>query len=315
VDVEERRCINKRPAYYLVKPLVTILAISYNQERFVKAALDSVKAQTYPNIQLIVADDGSTDGTKAIIRQWLAANWPGAAFIDHPKNLGLTKNLNSARSFVAGKYYQFLGCEDIMLPGKISKQVELLESHLDVSIVYSDMYRMLEDGTIETQTHFQRNNYNKAHNGMVYYELIRMCFISTPTVLMRREVLDSLHGYNEHLTIDDYDFWIRASKQFQFLYHDDVTMNYRILENSLSNRAGIHRYKNRFLVYYYNYDRRKPYRQVFDERLRFSLKNLLSHHSKLTPLFALKAFIKSWQLSIGWLFLRSLPLLLKSNNR
>jgi hypothetical protein len=93
-----------------------------------------------------------------------------------------------------------------------------------------------------------------------------------------------------------------------------VTMKYRIMPNSLSNRAGIHKYKNRFLVYYYNYDNRKPYKQVFDERLKFSLKHLLHNHYNGTAGFALKAFFKSWQLYFGWIFFRSLPLLLKNNH-
>jgi glycosyltransferase involved in cell wall biosynthesis len=297
-----------------MQPLVTILAISYNQQQFVRDALDSVKQQSYSNIQLIIADDGSTDGTKGIIKQWISDNWPGATFIDHPTNLGLTKNLNSARQFIEGKYYQFLGCEDIMMPDKIARQVQLLENNSEVDIVYSDMYRMNEDGSIETQTHFEKNTYNQRLNGMVYHELIKTCFISTPTVLMRKKVIERLGGYNENLAIDDFDFWIRASKHFRFLYHDDVTMKYRILHNSLSNRAGIHKYKNRFLVYYYNYDKRKPYKKVFDERLRFSLKNLLQEDYKGTAVFALKAFAKSWQIYFGWIFLRALPLLIRNNS-
>lgn len=294
-----------------MKPLVTIVAISYNQEKFVADALNSIKAQTYPNIQLIIADDGSTDNTKSIIKTWIQENWPAALFLDHSKNLGLTRNLNSAKPYVQGKYYQFLGCEDIMLPQKIETQVQLLEQMNDVDIVYSDMNRMREDGSIEEATHFEKNSYNIAHNGVVYDDLIKGCFISTPTALMRKEVLDTLNGYNEHLSIDDFDFWIRASRRFQFFFHNDVTMNYRIMENSLSNRKGIHRYKNRFLVYYYNYDKRAQYKRVFDERLAFSLKHLLHDGYKGTALYSLKALMKSWQPSFAWMFVKSIPLLIK----
>ncbi|WP_207493422.1 glycosyltransferase family 2 protein [Aridibaculum aurantiacum] len=294
-----------------MQPLVTIVAISYNQEAFVADALDSVKAQTYSNIQLIIADDGSTDGTKNIIRHWIQEHWPTATFINHPVNLGLTKNLNSAREHVKGKYYQFLGCEDIMLPSKIEKQVAILEADPTIDIVYSDMYRMREDGTIEDATHFEKNNYNIPRNGVVYEELIKTCFISTPTALMRTEVLQTLNGYNENLSIDDFDFWIRASKQFRFLYHDDVTMQYRIMENSLSNKKGINRFRTRFLVYYYNYDKRKPYRSVFDERLRFSLKSLFYNGYNKTAWFSLKALLKTWNLFFAGMFFRSLPLLIK----
>ncbi len=292
-------------------PLVTILAVSYNQKRFVIDALNSVKAQTYPNIQLIISDDGSTDGTKRLIKDWIASEYPSAMFLDHVVNQGLTKNLNSARQFVKGKYYQFLGCEDIMLPSKIAMQVALLEQKPEVDIVYSDMHRMREDGSIESTTHFQRNEYNVPRSGLLYEDLINGCFISTPTALMRTHVVEALNGYNENLTIDDFDFWIRASRQFNFFFHEEVTMNYRIMNDSLSNKDGVHRYKNRFLVYYFNYDRRLQYKEVFDERLDFSLKNLLYNQYKGTALYSAKAFFKSWRFSFALIFFKSLPLLIK----
>jgi len=275
-------------------PLVTILAISYNQERYVIDTLNSIKAQTYPNIQLIIADDGSKDNTKKLIREWIPRNWPETIFLDHPVNMGVTKNLNSGLPYIKGKYYQFIGCEDLMMPYKIETQVELLENNPEVGIIYSDMYRMNEDGVLYDKTHYQHTGkYNIPASGMVYEKMLERCFIATPTALIKSEVLFTIGGDNEKLEVNDFDFWMRASKRYLFLYHSDVTMKYRLVSTSISAKGNLFHYKNGFLLYYYNYDNRKAYRKIFNSRMFFSIQNL--HHLKFkkTSLFSLKAFFKS----------------------
>jgi glycosyltransferase involved in cell wall biosynthesis len=292
-------------------PFVTVIAISYNQEMYVIDTLNSIRNQTYAHIQLIVSDDGSTDNTKSLIRKWLKENWPDAKFLDHANNMGVTRNLNSALPFIEGEYYQFIGCEDVMLPHKIETQVKLLQQHTDAAIVYSDMYLMNETGYIDNKTYYKKYPDNVPQSGALYGELIKKCFVATPTALMRSDVVKKLKKYNEHLDIDDYDFWVRASKEFNFLYHNDVTMYYRELPKSVSKRDGIFRFRNRFLLYYLNYDKREPYKKVFNERLMFSLKNLRSLHYKKTPWFALKAFTKTGEKKFLFYSIRSCMLFIR----
>lgn len=275
------------------QPLVTIVAVSFNQEKYVTDTLNSILHQTYKNIQLIIADDGSTDGTKALIEKWIADNKSETVFINHPRNKGVTKNLNSALPFIKGKYYQFVGCEDILFPDKIEKQVYLLESNPQTGVVYSDMQLITPGGIKWKQTHYQYYTDEVPVNGNIYDSIIFKCFITTPSVLMRTEVLRDCGGDNELLDINDYDFWIRASKKFNFLYHDDVTILYRVVPDSLSRKEGITRFKNNFLVFYLNYDKRKQYRPVFDRRLLYNLKNLAGSDFKYTSKYALNAFSKT----------------------
>jgi len=296
-------------------PLVTIVAVSYNQEAFVIDSLNSIRNQTYPNIQLIIADDGSKDNTKALIREWVKNEYPQALFLDHAVNQGVTKNLNSALPYIKGEYYQFLGCEDEMLPDKIATQVKLLQDNPGYSIVYSDMLRMSPEGVIEDQTHYQSKTYNVPHSGNVYKYLIERCFIATPSALMKTEVLNTVGGDNEALEINDHDFWMRASKDFLFLYHPNVTMKYRIMPESLSNRKGIIVYKNRFLLYYLNYNSSKEYKHLFDERLLFSAKNLFALKYKKCASLFFKAFLKSGKLKLLELAIRSIPFLFKAQKQ
>jgi len=293
-------------------PLVTIVAISYNQEKYVIETLNSLKSQTYPNIQLIIADDGSTDNTKQLIKEWIAVNWKDTLFLNHPVNQGVTKNLNSALPYIKGEYYQFIGCEDIMLPNKISMQIELLEKNLQYDIVYSDMLRMDENGTIKEFTHYTKFPLVEPQSGFIYESLIDQCFIATPTALMRIKVLFTIGGDNESLEVNDYDFWLRASKHFQFLYHNEITMKYRIVSTSISNRTGAFVYRNGFLTFYLNYDKRQPYRKKFDRRLVLGIKNLSANKFSKTSLFAFKAFLKTHKSIFIKYFIKGIPLYIKN---
>jgi len=294
--------------------LVTIVAISYNQERYVIDALNSIKNQTYKNIQLIIADDGSKDNTKQLISGWLKDNWPDALFLNHPVNRGVTKNLNSALPYVKGEFYQFFGCEDFLLPKKIELQVNILINNPDYAIAYSDMYRMDVDGNYFPKTFYTFKDSNVPRTGWVYDYLLERCFISTPSALMRSEVVKSLGGDNEKMGVNDYDFWVRASKKFQFIYHSDVTIEYRVLPTSISARKGIFVYKNGFLLLYYNYDRRKKYKPIFDKKMLTGLQMLTNMKYRKTPILAFKAFLKSGKIKFLLKSIQCSPLLLTGKN-
>jgi glycosyltransferase involved in cell wall biosynthesis len=103
----------------------------------------------------LVADDGSKDGSKEVIKNWIAQNDPATIFIDHKKNLGLTKNINSALPHIKGDYFQVFGCDDIMLPDKIERQVVILKANKDAGIVYSDMQLIDKGGYDLPYTYFQ----------------------------------------------------------------------------------------------------------------------------------------------------------------
>jgi len=289
-----------------MQPLVTIVAISFNQEKYVIDTLDSIRKQTYPFIQLIIADDGSKDETKNLIAKWIKENLPGTIFLNHPVNLGITKNLNSALPYIKGEFYQFIGCEDIMMPDKIGKQVALLNTNKEYDIVYSDMLCMDENGILE-KTSFYKTNELKHPSGFIYEPLLEKCFITTPTVLMNSKVLFELGGDNEALEVNDYDFWIRASKKFNFLYHDDITMKYRVVANSVSRREGIFPYRNKFTMFYMNYDRRAPYKKIIDRRLLGSVRALYYLKYKKAALFGIKAFLKSGQIRFLYYSFKAIP--------
>lgn len=291
--------------------LVSIIAVCYNQAPYVVKTLNSIKAQTYPYIQLIIADDGSKDGSKEIIQQWIAGNDPGAIFIDHPKNLGLTKNINSALPYVKGHYFQVFGCDDIMLPGKIEEQVALLQSTKDAGVVYSDMQLIDKNGDHLPYTYYQKHSYKQPFSGDHFESLINRIIVAAPTVLIKKEVLDKTGAYNEQLDYEDYDFFLRAAKHCSFIYQPYVTVEYRVLESSLSNHDvyPLKYFRNLFIVLYSNYDNRETYRNQFNDKLLFCIKNLYSlKYKRSFPLFA-KALAKTGDTRLLKYTIASIPLL------
>ena len=110
-------------------PIVTVVALCYNQEKYVIETLDSIAEQTYSNIQLIIADDFSKDNSSIKIMDWIQNHSDlDITIIQNKSNLGVTKTLNKCIDIAKGKYYQAIACDDILMPHKIEKMVKALEN-------------------------------------------------------------------------------------------------------------------------------------------------------------------------------------------
>ena len=129
-------------------PLVSAIMLCYNQARFAVECLEAIKAQDYPNLELIINDDASKDDSVAVIDQWLAKNpqIPNV-FLRSKVNLGICRSLNNAMRQTKGKYISGIAADDVWLPGKLRNQVTLMESlPSKVCLVYGDSLQMDEQG-------------------------------------------------------------------------------------------------------------------------------------------------------------------------
>jgi len=295
------------------EPVVTIIAVCYNQEKYVEATLNSIQQQTYQNIQLIIADDASTDGSQKNIQQWIEKSNLNAIFISHEKNMGLTKNINSTLQYIKGAFYQVFGCDDIMLPDKIERQVKLLQQHTEVDIVYSDMFLIDGSGKLMEQSYFEKHVYKQPKSGWLYKDLIERFIISAPSVLIRRNVIDELYDYNESLDYEDQDFFLRAAKKHQFIYMPEKTVQYRITGESLSTkRNDLKFFKNSFLIFFLNFDGSTAYKSMFEKKLIFYAKNLYSLRFKYSAWYFIKAFFKTFNMIFVKYSIASIPFLFQS---
>jgi glycosyltransferase involved in cell wall biosynthesis len=217
-------------------PLVSTIVLCYNQARFVVETLESVKAQTYKHTQLIVFDDHSTDDSVAVIEKWLQENGIVCTFIQHRENKGICKSLNEALAVATGKYISMVASDDLWLPDKIARQVEIMESQPDdVGVLYSDAFQINEEG--DTLPGLLISTYWKLSEmpqGRILDRFLQGNFIPGLTTLVRRNCYDKVGPYDENLPWEDWDMWMRIARHYSFVYSPTPSAKYRLHENSYS---------------------------------------------------------------------------------
>ena len=211
-------------------PLVSILAVSYNHESYCVEALDSILNQTYPNIQRVIVDDYSQDNTVQVIKSWINVNNVDCKFITHTENKGTCKTYNEGMSHCSGKYYSTLSCDDILLPAKTFRQVELFETLDDeFGMVYSDAEMFFEDDTEREEAFIGYHRIDEEKpSGDIFAELLERNFIPAMSCLIRNDVFSLLGGFDEGLLFEDYDFFLRLSKKYKVELLDQSFVKYRM---------------------------------------------------------------------------------------
>lgn len=214
-------------------PLVSIICLCYNHERFLSEALESVIAQTYPNLEIIVVDDNSTDSSIQIIQEYIRKH-PQLKFISTCQNLGNTKAFNMGWLASRGEFIIDFATDDVLMPDRVEKQVKAF-AKLDMSygIIYSDA-EYINDRSERLYYHSEK--YKPAPDGNVFTQILERYFICPPTMMIRRIVLEELSGYDETLTYEDFDFWVRSARNWKYSYLPEVTTQRRLHQQSLSQQ-------------------------------------------------------------------------------
>ncbi|SIT92237.1 glycosyltransferase [Pontibacter indicus] len=223
----------------VTQPLVSVICLCYNHERFIAEALDSVLAQTYPNLEIIIMDDCSTDNSVAIIREYLQ-KYPQLTFLSTGTNQGNTKAFNTAWRASKGAYIIDFATDDVLLPERVAQQVAAFE-RLDETygVVYSDAEYINDEGR-HVRFHCQRNRAGEvisfAPSGDIFHHLLGRYFICPPTMMMKRRVFEDLQGYDETLAYEDFDFWLRSARRYKYFFLDAITTKRRLHASSLSHQ-------------------------------------------------------------------------------
>lgn len=214
-------------------PIVTVIALCYNHSTFLVESLSSVLRQTYQAIQLIVVDDASEDDSQHIILAFLQ-DYPTVQWIFNENNIGNCKSFNQALLLAKGKYIIDLSTDDVLEKTRIEKQVRYFESLSNShGVVFSNAIFIDEHG--KTLRTFYNEN-QSIPEGDIYSKLIEQSFILPSTMMIRKEVLDSLKGYDETLAYEDFDFWIRSSRNWEYAYLSEILTFQRKVSTSLSSR-------------------------------------------------------------------------------
>jgi glycosyltransferase involved in cell wall biosynthesis len=186
-------------------------------------------AQTYRNYEIFVIDDGSTDDTQAVIEPYRDR----VTFVQQP-HAGEAAARNHGVSMSSSRYVAFLDADDIWLPTKLERQIELLNSHPEVGLVCSDF---LHEGVLHSA---QAALSGSAPAGRHFERLARNCFICAPAVVVRRQCLDEIGPFNESLHVStDYNMWLRIASRWCIAAVPEVLVHCYRTPGSLSVTTSI----------------------------------------------------------------------------
>ncbi|WP_460636327.1 glycosyltransferase family 2 protein [Larkinella harenae] len=222
-----------------IRPLVTVICTIYNHERFITASLQSVLDQSYSAIELIVIDNNSTDGSVARVEE-LRQTHPQIKLLQNRENLGICRAFNQGLSIANGRYVIDLSADDVMHRDRVARQVTAFERLPgDYAVLFSNAAFIDEDSQL-TGYHYPINQSGMATvnvpSGWIFKDILTSYFVSTPTMMMRKDVLESLGGYDESLSYEDFDFWVRTARHYRYYYQDEVLTSKRVLRQSLSTQ-------------------------------------------------------------------------------
>lgn len=195
-------------------PLVTVVVASYNHGRYIEASIKSVLAQTYPRIELLVVDDGSTDDSVARIR--CLQDVHGFDFRVQ-QNQGLTGTLNEAIERAAGALIAPFGSDDIMLPERIAQQVAYLADKPEVGICGGNIEFIDADGNAYPDEEQKQRDIGPQHIDFEDVFLQRKPIPPTATLLFRKDVLRAVGGFDPDIRLEDVYIWLRVTHAGYFI--------------------------------------------------------------------------------------------------
>lgn len=235
-EQSHRDCPKKQKGYFLTAPtvlsgmdlpLVSIIMPSYNHAQYVREALMSVADQTYPNIELIIIDDGSRDETPKIIKETVA-EFTRDMRVDfrRQENAGLCTTLNRALELAKGEFVQFMASDDAYLPEKTARSVAALNVAVSkVAAVYCDGY--IFDERSRRRAVFS-DKYRVPIGKNLHRELLIANWIPAMGILYRRNVLNALGGFDSNLYFEDWDLLLRLTREHHIERIPEKLFLYRV---------------------------------------------------------------------------------------
>jgi len=212
-------------------PLVSVAIPAYNHSKFIEACLASVCAQTYPELELILIDDGSTDNTFGIAQRFLDAH--GARFrrivLERRANQGVSANSNACIEACHGEWVHLLGSDDIIYPRKI-EQIQRAISEWkapDLALVHADVDLIDENGERVTRKN-QKDRPTPGPQRDAFQDLfLEKYFIFNPTVTLHRQSFLTIGGFDRNLPLEDVDCWLRLAVRHSIGRVPETLASYR----------------------------------------------------------------------------------------
>ena len=244
--------------------LVSVVLPVYNHARLLGDSIESVLAQTYGNFELIIVDDGSTDGVDAVL----------ARYADHPKirilrqrNQKLPAALSNGFQFARGEFWTWTSADNLMQPDQLLRQVEFLRANPQVAMVYADYLAIDDRGRPLSDRFFRRGNRKDPADPEIHLPRTTARLLKDgdnfigPCFMYRGWVGAVLGDYDAALGVEDYDYWLRVDSSFRIAHlgTEETLYQYRVHDDSLSGRAVELRIAERYRKLLAYHARRRAY--------------------------------------------------------
>ena len=237
-----------------LSPLVSVIICVYNGERYLRLALDSVLAQTYVNIEILIVNDGSRDESQAIIEEYAARDERIRCFTR--VNSGLPASRNFAFAEARGEWIAVIDQDDLCYPERLEKQLGVAAKYPSAGLIFCDTDYIDEVGRV-TGSHLKSfvlpdGFIPKKTAGNLL--LIKGCFIDSEAWFFRKSVASSIEPLIESLRYAcDYEYFIRIGLHYDFAYTSDRLAAWRIhpAQESATNRKRFHEHRevlNRYFL-------------------------------------------------------------------
>lgn len=187
---------------------VSVIIPTYNRLAWLKEAVESVLSQTYPPLELMVVDDGSTDGTL----DWLK-NHPAKTlrYFAIP-NSGPGVARNKAAALAQGEWLAFLDSDDYWLPQKLEAEIKYLKSHPDCQVIQSEEIWIRRGQRVNPKQKHQKPS------GNIFLPSLKLCLVSPSAVLLKKDLFEKLGGFDPNFWVcEDYELWLRLSLQAEVM--------------------------------------------------------------------------------------------------
>ncbi len=212
-----------------LEPLISVIIPVYNREEFINESIDSILNQTYQNFELIIVDDCSTDHTSEIIRNY-SKKENRIKILTNEKNLGATSAFNRGLSFSKGKYIARMDSDDISLPKRFEKQINLFNNWTQLDVLGTGAILIDEVGNVIGKKKFP-SNYHKIkkiiEKGVPVFD---------PSVMIKSDILKKIGGFDNRMApADDYHLWLILFKNKKIISNlDEYLIKYRKHKTNLS---------------------------------------------------------------------------------
>lgn len=211
-------------------PVVSVVIPSYNSARWVGEAIESVLGQSFPDWELLLVDDGSTDNTRAVVARYTD---PRVRYI-YQENQERSAARNRGVREAQGAFVAFLDADDLWLPEKLAEQVKVFEREPAVGLVYAGTYVVEEDGRPFFQQRCQ-------HRGFVVRPLLvedNIVAGSASSAMVRRECFERVGYWDETLAVcEDWEMWLRIARSYLFDFVPQPLVKVRTHGNNTQKQA------------------------------------------------------------------------------